>query len=272
MFMFRAPKALEIEVRVSQINSYYTNVLLYKDARCDQNILDETVGPMNWQKSYSRDNANCTVSIWDKEKKQWISKEDTGTESFTEKEKGLASDSFKRACVNWGIGRELYSSPKISFKTSDLHNAKQQENGKWTCYDHFSVSDIEYTSSGLIKTVTIEVSDNRGVYLTKTFGSIRAVKSENEVTAPKDPAPETAPASASVSKKRSIKAPINDDEVILIGNSKGKTFGEVKNTPQFLSFLKMAAANSDIGAQTEEEQKQYAVFRRLGQQIYGGAA
>lgn len=66
------------------------------------NILDEEVGQENWQRSHSRDNANCTVSIWDDSKKQWISKEDTGTESNTEKEKGLASDSFKRACFNWG--------------------------------------------------------------------------------------------------------------------------------------------------------------------------
>ena len=68
---------------------------------------------MNWEKAYSRDNANCTVSIWDADKKQWISKEDTGTESRTEAEKGLASDSFKRACFNWGIGRELYTAPFI---------------------------------------------------------------------------------------------------------------------------------------------------------------
>jgi hypothetical protein len=68
---------------------------------------------MNWQKRYVRDNANCIVGIWDDEKKQWIEKEDTGTESFSEAEKGLASDSFKRACFNWGIGRELYTAPSI---------------------------------------------------------------------------------------------------------------------------------------------------------------
>ncbi len=88
-------------------------MLLYKDARCDQNVLDEAVGPYNWQRSHNRDNANCIVSIWDEKKGQWISKEDTGTESRTEAEKGLASDSFKRACFNWGIGRELYTAPAI---------------------------------------------------------------------------------------------------------------------------------------------------------------
>ena len=110
---FRTLKANEIDCRVSQIASNWLTLLLYKDARVDQNILDETVGAMNWQKKYLRDNANCIVSIWDEDKKQWVEKEDTGTESFSEAEKGLASDSFKRACFNWGIGRELYTTPSI---------------------------------------------------------------------------------------------------------------------------------------------------------------
>ena len=110
---FRTLNASEIEVRPATINQKGLTLLLYKDARVDQNILDETVGCMNWQRSHTRDNANCIVSIWDSEKGMWVSKEDTGTESYTEKEKGLASDSFKRACFNWGIGRELYSAPFI---------------------------------------------------------------------------------------------------------------------------------------------------------------
>lgn len=101
------------------------------------NILDETVGPLNWKREHSRENANCIVSIWDNDKAQWISKEDTGTESNTEKEKGLASDSFKRACVNWGIGRELYTSPFI-WIPSNLCSIKE---GK--CYDRFEVTHIK---------------------------------------------------------------------------------------------------------------------------------
>ena len=107
----------EIEFRVQSINNGgYATVLAYKDARVDQNRLDKVCGPMNWQRSHTRDNANCVVSIWDDKKGQWISKEDTGTASNTEAEKGLASDSFKRACFNWGIGRELYDYPLISIK------------------------------------------------------------------------------------------------------------------------------------------------------------
>lgn len=88
---FRKLKADEIDCRIQQIKPNGLTLLLYKDARCDQNILDETVGAMNWQRHHNRDNANCIVSIWDDEKNQWVEKEDTGTESRTEKEKGLAS-------------------------------------------------------------------------------------------------------------------------------------------------------------------------------------
>lgn len=127
---FRKLRADEIDCRISTINSNGLSLLLYKDARCDMNILDEEVGAMNWQRSHSRDNANCTVSIYDSENKQWVSKEDTGTESYTEKEKGLASDSFKRACFNWGIGRELYTAPFIWISANNCN--LQDKNGKKT--------------------------------------------------------------------------------------------------------------------------------------------
>lgn len=140
---FRLLRADEIDCRISTCNKYGVGVLLYKDARCDQNILDETVGCMNWQRYHTRDNANCVVSIWDEKKSQWVAKEDTGTESFTEKEKGLASDSFKRACFNWGIGRELYTAPNM-FIFNDKLNTLKEENGRWTCKDNFVVTDIQH--------------------------------------------------------------------------------------------------------------------------------
>lgn len=111
--MFRLLNADEIECRIGIVGKTGVSLLLYKDARVDAKVLDETVGPFNWQKSYSRDNQNCTVSLWDAEKQVWVSKEDVGVESNMEKEKGLASDSFKRACFAWGLGRELYSAPFI---------------------------------------------------------------------------------------------------------------------------------------------------------------
>lgn len=140
-YIFRDLKADEIECRVAQAKANGVSLLLYKDARCDQNILDETVGAYNWQRQHCRENANCVVSIWDKEKQQWISKEDTGTESNTEKEKGLASDSFKRACFNWGIGRELYTAPLIWIKPEEC-TALKQNGDRWQCFDRFDVEKI----------------------------------------------------------------------------------------------------------------------------------
>jgi hypothetical protein len=139
--MFRDLTADEIECRVAQATEKGVSLLLYKDARCDQTILDETVGAFGWMRQHTRDNANCIVSIWDKEKQQWVLKEDTGTESNTEKEKGLASDSFKRACFNWGIGRELYTAPFI-WINPDGCTALKQDRDKWKCYDKFEVQKI----------------------------------------------------------------------------------------------------------------------------------
>lgn len=106
-----------IDFRIQSINNGgYATILAYKDARVDMQRLDEVCTPLGWKREHSRDNKNCTVSIYSSDLNQWISKEDTGTESNTEQEKGLASDSFKRACFNWGIGRELYDYPIIQVK------------------------------------------------------------------------------------------------------------------------------------------------------------
>ena len=145
---FRYLRADEVECRVSTVTEKGCSLLLYKDARCDMNILDEEIGSMNWKREHTRDNANCIVSIWDPEKGQWISKEDTGTESNTEKEKGLASDSFKRACFNWGIGRELYTAPFIWIPASDL--VLFDKNGKKSTNDRFEVTDMEVQDGKIV--------------------------------------------------------------------------------------------------------------------------
>ena len=109
----------EIDFRVQSINKGgYATILAYKDARVDMNRLDEVYGIERWQKKYEIVNGNlfCSVGIWSDELKMWIWKQDVGTESNTEKEKGQASDAFKRACFNFGIGRELYDYPLIQIK------------------------------------------------------------------------------------------------------------------------------------------------------------
>ena len=140
----RLLKASEIECRVGTIKENGLSLLLYKDARADMKILDEVYGPSNWQRKHEMIGGSlyCTVSIWDDDKKQWIEKSDVGTESYTEKEKGQASDSFKRACVSLGIGRELYTAPFI-WIPADKVNIRQS-NGKCYCNDRFTVAKIDY--------------------------------------------------------------------------------------------------------------------------------
>lgn len=164
---FRTLEANEIECRVATVKSTGVTLLLYKDARCDMNILDEEVGQMNWQRSHSRENANCIVSIWDEAKKQWVSKEDTGTESYTEKEKGLASDSFKRACFNWGIGRELYTAPSIHIPPD---NCKIVAKGAgYACYDKFYVSEIGYDDRRNISKLKIRNYNTKSIVFAYEF-------------------------------------------------------------------------------------------------------
>lgn len=177
---FRALTADEVECRVGVCKQNGLSLLLYKDARADMKLLDETVGAMNWQRYHSRDNANCTISIWDEDKKQWVSKEDTGTESNTEKEKGLASDSFKRAGTNWGIGRELYTAPFIWVSSLDC-DIKPKDGGKgYTTYDKFEVTAMEVDKGVIVGLVIRNVDKNRIVF---TLGS---AKPKNDNTKTKD--------------------------------------------------------------------------------------
>ena len=151
--IFRKLKADEIECRIGSINSRGFTMLLYKDARCDMNILDETVGEFNWQRDHKeiKGTIYCGVGIFHGSIEQigqgvnpWVWKWDAGSESYTEKEKGEASDSFKRACVNWGIGRELYTAPLIFIraKTDPVGNGYRLSD-KRDGYG-YKVAQIEY--------------------------------------------------------------------------------------------------------------------------------
>lgn len=116
---FRTLKANEINVRVQSCNynpkteKCCAIYLLYKDARCDMNILDESVGVERWQRNHQVIDGNLYCNVGIKFGDEWIWKQDVGVESNTEADKGRASDSFKRSCFCWGIGRELYTSPLI---------------------------------------------------------------------------------------------------------------------------------------------------------------
>lgn len=126
--------ANDVECRIKKITNEGAVLLLYKTARVDMRILDEVYGSMSWKRHHEVINGNlfCTISVWDSDKAQWISKQDVGTESNAEAEKGQASDAFKRAGFAWGIGRELYDAPFIWIS------------GKVSKYDRFYVTDIQY--------------------------------------------------------------------------------------------------------------------------------
>lgn len=160
----RLLKAEEIECRVSMVKENGLSLLLYKDARVDQKILDETFGPFGWKRSHQSIEGNlyCTVSVYNKESGEWIDKQDVGTTSYSEKEKGQASDSFKRACFNWGIGRELYTAPLI-WVQGVLANI-QKKGDKLYCNDHFKVASIEYSESREITSLVIVNSKGDCVY------------------------------------------------------------------------------------------------------------
>ena len=125
----RLLKSDEIECRVSVISEKGLSLLLYKDARVDQKILDETFGMFGWKRSHQCIDGNlyCTVEIRDQETGEWITKQDVGTTGYAEKEKSQASDSFKRACFNWGIERELYSAPFIWIPASKVQLQKKND-------------------------------------------------------------------------------------------------------------------------------------------------
>lgn len=158
----RALRPDEIEVRVGQVFEKGVSMLLYKNARTDMQILDETYGAMNWQCTYSEHKGNlfCSIGVYDPLTKGWTWKEDCGTESNTEKEKGEASDAFKRAGFRWGIGRELYTAPFIWLQvaTDPIGNGKYKLHNPRELNGIF-VSQIKTENdNGKLKITALELS------------------------------------------------------------------------------------------------------------------
>lgn len=155
----RTIKANEIDVRIGMCKEKGLTLLLYKDARYDMKILDELFTPLGWQRKHNIINGNlfCTVSVYNEKLGQWIDKEDVGTESNTEKEKGQASDSFKRACVNLGIGRELYTAGFIWVANKgDIF----KDGNRYKCNTKFKVDKIEYNADKEI--ISLVIKDDKG--------------------------------------------------------------------------------------------------------------
>ena len=160
-FYFRTLKADEIECRVGTVSEGKgVSLLMYKNARVDMQLLDEVVGAENWKRSHEVVNGNlfCTVSIRT-DNGEWVSKQDVGTESNTEKEKGQASDAFKRACFNWGIGRELYTCPFV-WVSLNADEWRTGYSGKQQPKTRFSVDAIEYDEARRVS--YLSVKDDKG--------------------------------------------------------------------------------------------------------------
>ena len=228
----------DIDVRVAQTNIYNNNgqqvvkvnLLLYKNARVDMKILDELFTPMGWKRTHKLigDRLYCQVEVWDAEKKEWICKEDVGVESNTEAEKGQASDSFKRACVNWGIGRELYTAPRISIELNDKEYTRDQQ-GKIRVWASFSVKSIGYDTK--TRTITsLEIQDR--------FGNVRySMNAPAAQPAPKEPsqAVKARRAAAGRSTQAETYQPVTEDAYwkIVEAYAQGKptkTGGDYKQT------------------------------------------
>lgn len=160
----RPLRADEIELRVHTVkkddSKQGCSLLLYKNARCDMNILDEVFGIFGWSRMQEEINGHlyCTVSLWDGS--QWVSKQDVGVESFADKEKGESSDAFKRACVNIGIGRELYDVPFIWIPLAA--NEIRESNGKASLVPKvkFEVSEVEHDEKKRI--ILLKIKDQNG--------------------------------------------------------------------------------------------------------------
>lgn len=161
---FRELNADEIECRVGTVSQKGTglSLLLYKTARVDADILDETVGPENWQCEFyeCKGTLFCKVGIafgkWVADAggkefpaQKWVWKSDAGAPSNMEAQKGEASDAFKRACFKWGIGRELYTAPFI-WIPQGCCEIVQQQNGKYTSYDRFEVAKVAIEDGRLV--------------------------------------------------------------------------------------------------------------------------
>lgn len=158
----RPLKANEIELRIGSVGKNGVSVLCYKDARVDRQMLDEEFGRMNWQDKYRRDQKGilfCSIGVYDELKGEWIWKEDCGVESNTEKEKGEASDAFKRAGFRWGIGIELYNSPniRIPVPTEEVSKGRYQMKNRWELFGMY-VSRV-VTEDNAIKEMDIVQND-----------------------------------------------------------------------------------------------------------------
>lgn len=239
---FRPLRADEVEVRPVEVKTGENprvSLLLYQDARSAMNILDQTVGPKGWQKEYyeAAGLLFCKIGIFDSESQQWLWKANTGSRSNIEEDKGLASDSFKRAAVDWGIGRELYSAPRmtVDLTEKDFFNNKLCQN--------FRVAKMVVTDGAIKELVIVDKFGKTRLEYPKTSGkneqTNRPVQSAR--TCPPAPAPWNSEADLD---------PL-DEELVYVD----KTFQEPSPTEMVRNFC--SRLKQEPGVNQEELNKFY---------------
>lgn len=180
MSKIRKLTADEIECRVAQVGAKGVSLLLYKTARTDRAILDETFGDL-WQNDFKLINGNMYggIGVYNKELKEWLWRWDCGTESNTEAEKGQASDCFKRAGFKWGIGVELYTAPFIFVQVETV----KDERGRYQMKDRFLkfvVQHIAYKDNEISELVIVD--EKGGIWFTwKAKGQAKKTKEKESV-------------------------------------------------------------------------------------------
>lgn len=165
----------EIELRVGSTNDSGFQLLLYKNARIDMQLLDEVVGVGNWQREHYilGNDIYCKVGIYNQELKQWVWRADAGSSGTIEEEKSKASDSFKRACVNFGLGRCLYSAPFVWIVSKDKDGVMTGETKK----ERYIVDEIGYTDHKITKLVIKNEKTKKVVF---SMGSNQKVAQTSE--------------------------------------------------------------------------------------------
>ncbi len=219
----RLLNAEDIDVKVKQVTEKGAVVLLYKNARVDMNILDETFGAENWECDYKeiKGNLYCGIGVnFNDEYHSLTWKWDCGIESREDEgneKKGEASDAFKRAGFKWGIGRELYTAP-FTFITVPT----TQKNGKYELenkYERFKVKEIGYTDRVISHLIIVDSKGNI-VYNMTSKSSPQPTKPQTMI----NNSPETQkPVETQINeKKQDIDLETAKNTVLNFGKHKGK--------------------------------------------------
>ena len=241
---FRDLLPSEIECRVGATlkdqngNPYAFQIMLYKTARVDCQILDETFGQFGWKNNYYqvKNTMICSVSIWDEDKHEWINKDNGGDDDFTmEQVKAECSDSMKRACFNLGIGRKLYSASKI-YMVVNIDKDNDPKKSKYI------VKDIGYDDTSITK-ITIANKKTKQVVISYGTDEKVSVSSQNQG--------QNTTATPKSSITASDVAKTYEDNLALIGRFAGKLDND--KYVQFFNWLETKFKTRELKDLTYEQ-------------------